>query len=421
MRLKLLLPLIGLIFTLQVYAAVERIVSFEELPKLIKEKNENVKAAEASLQARKERTGYLTRSFLPRISASAGTEEFKTDPLAAERKNYWQIKGEINIYRGGRDKLENDIRKSNESRAQAEYASEFSKELKEARDNYWRLIEISKLINDRKEALQRNEEFLKSSKRRAGAGVATSSDALQFELHRTLLNQELKKMTLEEDLLKNRLAVAIGHDDHKGLKVKGDFDHPPEEIQVPIQEPNKNTEVQGLRALEISESLQKSKAYRWWHPRLDIYSAYGIPSLSDEYTRALNQEKEWTVGAVMTLDFGESIEDRKEGVAKGFEALAAKKRADHRLREVTAEDHELRHDLTLLHELIHDADKDIDKADRFLKLTQSEYSRGVKNGPDLLEAFKQLYEFRERRVGLYREYYTTQAELLALVGGDTIQ
>lgn len=416
--LLLLIVSVLLTFKVEITNAADRMISYEEISKFIKERNENVQAAKAILSAQRERTGYLARSFLPQVSGSLGTEEFKTDSDLSERKNYWKLKGHVNLYRGGRDKLENAIRKSNEKRAHAEYAVEINHALKEARESYWRLIETSLLIADRKEALARNESYLNSSKKRAGAGVATSADALQFELHRTILNQELKKLILEEDLLKNRLAVAIGFDDHKNLRVVSEFPHPPEEIQIPDQDSNDNIEVQRLKAIETTEGLRRSQASRWWLPTLDVYSVYGVPQLSEDYAQATRQDHEWTLGIVLTLDLGEGFEGHYEGNAKNYETLAAQKRAAHRSRKVQAIDHELRHDLKLFHELIHDADKDVDKSETFLKLTQSEYSRGVKNGPDLLEAFKQLYEFRERRINLYREYYISQTELLALTERD---
>ena len=83
-------------------------------------------------------------------------------------------------------------------------------------------------------------------------------------------------------------------------------------------------------------------------------------------------------------------------------------------RETEAAEHEIRHDMRFLHELIHDADRDVQTAERFVKLTLTEYNRGVKNGPDLLAASERYFEFRQRRTELFRSYYEAQAELLAL-------
>lgn len=395
-----------------------KLVTFEELPRLVREKNENVQAAQSTLRAEEKRTGYLTRSFFPHISANFGGEEFKTGSDPMERQAYWKVEAKLNVYRGGRDSIENSVRGTNVRIAGSSFSREFQQELKEARQTYWKLIATTKLISDRKEGLEKNDMNLKSAQRRAGAGVATTADALQFELQKTLLTQELKKLQLQQDLLRNQLSVAIGLDEHEGLRVDSDFPHPDEELKVAEIRPENNLEVKVLRERENAASLKRSQASRWWHPKIDIYSSYGLPSLSDEYTRAVRRDREWAAGIRIGLDLGEGFEMRNEAGANALDAESLQRRAAHKARETVAADHELRHDLKLLHELIHDADKNIEKTEKFLKLTEDEYRRGVKNGPDLLGAFNQLYEFRGRRTDLYRDYHENHAELIALLANE---
>ena len=376
------------VVSLQAFAQTSKTIRFEDLPNLVRDKNENVKAAENVHSAQKERSGYLTRSFLPKLSARTGDESYKRGSTDIERKGYWMVEGRINLYRGGRDNLESKIRDSNERIARNEFSREFLHELREARQTYWRLVSVGQLIKDRREALEKNEAYVKSSKRRVGAGVSTSADVLQFELHKTLLQQELKKLTLEQDLLRNRLSVAIGWDEHESISIVEDFPHPPDNKEdAPKLNPSANVALQIVQEREIREQARSRQAKNWWLPHVDLYSSYGLPSLSDEYALATRNEKEWTAGVQIGIDLSEGLEARNEGLAKAYEAKAEKERGKHRLREMMAADHELRHDLSLLHELIHDADRDINKAESFLKLTFSEKSRGVKNGPDLLEAF----------------------------------
>lgn len=400
-------------------AQTAKTIHFEDLPKLVRERNDNVRAAEIIHQAQKERSGYLTRSFLPKVSATAGHEKYQIGSDPSENQGYWMVEGRVNIYRGGRDKLESEVRHSNEKIAKYEFTRDYQSELKEARRSYWKLVSVGKLIKDRKEALKANENYIKSSRRRTGAGISTNADTLQFELHRTMLQQDIKKLTLEQDLLRNRLSVAIGWDEHETINVAEDFPHPPDnKPDVPPLKPEANTSLQIAAAQEKRERARSKQGKSWWLPHVDIYSSYGVPSLSDEHVLAVRKETEWTAGVQIGIDLGAGLETRNEGRAKELEAKAERLKSKHRQREVTAADHELRHDLILLHELIHDADRDISRAETFLKLTYSEYNRGVKNGPDLLEALKGLYEFRERRTSLYREYHETQSSLLELMAHD---
>lgn len=390
-------------------------IAFEDLPRLVREKNENVQAAQSMLKAEQKRKGYLIRSFLPQISADYGGEEYKAGSNTLKRQSFWKVEGQINVYRGGRDGIENSIREKNADIAQTSLSSEYQQELKVARQLYWRLIAVTKLLSDKKEAIEKNDINLKAAQKRSGAGVATSADTLQFELKKTMLTQELKQLQLEQDLLKNKLSVSVGYDEHKSLQVKSEFAHPEENLGLAALKPGQSLDVKILNQRESAMDLRRKQSSRWWQPRLDIYSSYGLPSLSDEYTRALTKENEWAAGVRISLNLGESYEMQNEASARAHETYALKKRSMQKERENVAMDHELRHDLTLLHELLHDADKDVVKAERFLKLTEEEYRRGVKNGPDLLTAFQQLYDFRQRRIDLYRNYYETYAELLALL------
>ncbi len=395
-------------------------IAFDDLPRLVRDKNENVQAAQSTLKAEKKRTGYLMRSFLPQISADYGGEEFKAGDEQSKRQSYWKVQGEINLFRGGRDSLENSVRETNARIARTQYSSEYQQELKEARQAYWKLIAITKLILDKKEAIEKNEINLKAAKKRTGAGVATSADALQFELKKTMLAQELKQMVLQQDLIKNKLSVAIGINEHENLQLSSEFPHPEDNLKVANFNPSQNLEVQTLNEKGVVMGLKRDQASRWWLPRVDAYSSYGLPSLKDEYDRALKKDNEWVAGVRVSINLGESFEMQSDAGARLQDAEALKRRAAHKERETIAMDHELRHDLNLMHELIHDADKDVTIAERFLKLTEDEYRRGVKNGPDLLGAFQQLYDFRQRRTDLYRNYYETYAELQALLAKEDV-
>ncbi len=395
------------------------VVQFEDLPRLVREKNENVQAAHLSVKAHEERMGRLARSFLPNISAQVGAEEFKTGSDPLERQGYWKVGAELNLYRGGKDYLDDKIKESSVRSAKYDLSREFQRELLEARQTYWKLVALTQKIKHRKESVEKNESNLKSARRRSGAGIATAADTVQFELQQTLLNQEVRKMELESDLLKNRLSVALGSDEHESLEIQSDFPklNKSDSEAAPL-DVRKHIDVANLNEKQNTEALKAEMSSRWWRPSLDVYSSYGIPSLSDEYSRALRRDTEWTIGVKVGFNLGQGLEDRTEASAKAFESKSVEKIKAHRLREVKAADHELRHDLKLLYDLINATDLAMGKSEKYLKLTQDEYRRGVKNGPDLLGSFQQYYEYKSRQIDLYRDYYEAKAELDALLAQD---
>lgn len=394
------------------------LIKFDDLPTLVREMNDNVQAAHLTLKAEKKRKGYLIRSFLPQLALDYGGEQFKGGTDTLKRQPYWKVEAQLNLYRGGRDRLENSVRNLNVEIARTSYSSEYQQELKEARQNYWRLISVANLLKDKKEAIERNEQNINKAKKRLGSGSATSADIVQFELKRTLLNQDLKQLQIQGDLLKNELSVAVGLDRHRDLQVEPEFTHPKEELDVKELAPNQALDVQILNQKELVMDLKRKESSRWWHPRIDLYSNYGLPALSEDYVGALEKENEWAAGIRISLNLGDGFESYSEASARKFEVYALKKRTAQKERELVAMDHELRHDLNILHNLLHDTENDVVNAEKFLKLTEEEYRKGVKNGPDLLMAFQQLYDFRQRRVDLYRNYYEVHAELMALLAKD---
>ena len=395
------------------------IIRFEDLPSLVRARNENVQAAGSTLKAHGERTGVLARSFVPRLSAKLGAEEFKSESVASERLPYWRLEASANIWRGGRDLLESSLRESHVRSAEGDLKLEFNSELKEARKTYWQLVAAIKLVEEKREELSKNDTNLRSIKRRVAGGVASTSDTIQFELQRSILTQDLKKLELQEDILRNRLSVSVGQGEGDHLSVESGFPKPSEDIaRIESFSVNKNPELRVYRERESAERIRQSQTTRWWHPRVDLYADYGLPELSDDSARAIRKERDWTIGFRASFDLSDGLDARREASASAFQADALRKRTAHRSRELSAEDHELRHDLKSLLELIRDADQDVEKAAQFVKVTESEYARGVKNGPDFLSAVEKQYEIRRRRIELYREYHETYAELMALLARD---
>lgn len=399
-----------------------RKIRFDDLPNLVLEKNENVEAARLHVKGQKDRTGRKLRSFLPQVSAVAGQEQSKTGSGDATNQEYWKLEATVNLYKGGRDKLEDRIRDSSLNLSQTLLSLEYQKELKEARLAYWKITALTKQIEDRSEALKINESNLKSAKRRAGAGLTTTADAKQFELHRISLEREITKMKLEKDLGLNQLALALALDEHEDIELSSEFPRVTDkDFQSTETSSGQHFAAKVQRDLETIEQLKADQASNWWKPKVDLYAGYGLPSFSDDYDQAKRKDREWTAGVRMTIDLGQGFEDRKEALARQAESASFRKRATHAIREGRALDHELKHDLSTLGELIKTADQDVQVAESFLKLTESEYNRGVKNGPDLLEAVQKYFEFRDKRTEYYRDFYSTQAEIESLISKNPTQ
>lgn len=393
------------------------VISFEDLPKIVGEKNENFRAARLSIEAQEQRKGHFARSFLPQVSASIGEEDFKMSSGLNGRQTNWRLGAFVNLYRGGRDFIDENIRSVQVDAAKIDSKRTFHQELQLARVAFWDVVAIDKLLLIRREELIKNKENIRSAKLRAGSGLTSKADANQFELYKMELEKRIKQLLHRADIGRNRLAIVLGISDHENLVINGDFRKQKPEETISLQVENQ-LDVRAIRNKARIDNLRANQAASWWHPEVDLFANYGVPSLREDLTPTIRNDRETIIGVRMNFDFGQGLNDLAETRAKNQESASNDLRAAYRAREVTATDHEIRHDMKLTIELLSDNERSIVKAREFLKTTQAEYARGIKNGPDLLAAFRQHYDLRDRAVELHREILTAQAELEFLIGKE---
>lgn len=388
-------------------------IQFSDLPKLLKEKSGNVKAAQMNISANEERTGHLTRSFLPQIYGSIGQENYKVESRSSKYQGYWNVGASLNLYRGGKDQLISEISDKQLNLSKTEFALSFSQGLLLAQSTYWEIVALEKVIELRKEELKNNHENFLSAKRRAGAGISTNADAVQFELNKSKIDLEIEQIHLKVDQSKSRLAAILAIEASHKLIVGDDF---PKEMPVTSVELNleEQLDLKSMRTAQVVESLKAKHEGRWWTPQLDLYASYGIPALSDDEAIALLNEKEAVLGIKLSIDLGKGLASQSEASAKRFEAKGLEFKADQKEREVLLLDKELRRGIDVSTRLLVENEKSVAKAQDLLKLTQSEYARGLKNGPDLLGAVRQYYETLERSIDLNYNIMKLHADLQSL-------
>lgn len=395
-------------------------VQFADIPKMIKEKSGNVKAAQMNVSANEERTGHLARSFLPQINGTIGHENFKVGDRRSENKEYWSVGASVNLYRGGKDQLANQIIEKQLRLSKTDFSLSYSQEMRVAQSTYWEIVALEKMTEFRIQELKKNQENLAAAKRRAGAGVTTNADAVQFELNKSKIEQEIEQLHLSIDECKNRLAVILGIENAHEMRVSEDF---PKELPFVHGDLNLNEQLD-LRSIRVSQELEHLRAKsegRWWAPQLDLYASYGIPSLSDDESTALLNEKETVIGLKLSIDLGQGLTSHSESKAKKYEARGLEYKAAQKEREVALLDKEIRHDIAVSARLLAENEKNVAKAGELLKLTQNEYARGLKNGPDLLGAVRLYYETLERSVELNYKILKSHAELQSLVAKGEVQ
>lgn len=389
---------------------------FEDLPRLVREKNQTVAGAGLLALSARARSGHLSRSFLPSVALDGGGEHFQTGPYGARTQPYGQVEGRLNLYRGGRDRLEAEARGRETALAAGDAERVLAAELEAARTLFWELVcdrETAKVVS---EARSRNEKHLEMASRRIARGLATETDRLDFEIHRSQLEEELDSLAHSTLLRQMLLAAALGLPPQTRLGTPERIEHAHDEALLAAAfDPASHPEAAALEARRRGAELERAKERRWWTPSVDVYGGYGLYTLRDRDYLTRSQRDDTVAGVRLSLGIFDGLRSRSEASALALKSQGlARQKAQRELAldaEVLAAKEYLRHD----DELVHWAEARIEQGRKYLALTLDEYERGVKNSADVLAAAQKHLAFTRQHADRRRDYELAKAALSALL------
>lgn len=392
-------------------------LSADDLPKLLRSKNQNVSGAALLTEAAQARTGHLVRSYLPTLRAEAGGERFQTGTYSERTQAYGGAEVRINLFRGGRDLLEERARDSQVLVSEAGAKKAFESEITHARQLYWRLVFNKEMIRLLGKVVGNNERYLEMANRRIARGISTETDRLDFQIHRSQLKEDIESLTHENILLQISLAAVLGMESETEFKTEDNISHiHDEELLAAKFEPSTHPEVESLRANQGLFSSQRNQEYLWWTPSVDVYGGYYLYTLRerDYLSRGLRDDR--VVGLKLTFNIFDGFQSTANAGAFAAQANAYEEQASQRARSVDAQVKVAKEDLKHDHELIHQSEERIEQGKKYLVRTLDEYNRGVKNSIDVLGAVQRQVAFQRQYAERRKNYQITKSGLLALLG-----
>jgi len=392
-------------------------LNFEDLPRLLSERNQMVTGSELLVESARTRAGYLRRSYLPAIDAEAGGERFQTGEHGWKTQPYGHVETKLNLFRGGRDRLESLARSELIWLSKANARKTTAAELLEARDTYWELVSNREMAKIIEESLVQNEKYLEKANRRIARGLASETDRLEFEIHRSQLQEELESLNHAAILLEIRLAAVVGLPLETRIKTPAAVAHIHEDALLSAAfDPASHPDVAALQARRRGLDLERRKAGSSWLPSLDLYGGYTLYTLREREFLSQSQRDDKAAGLRLSLPLFDGLQSRTEAKAftlarDGVARQQAQQQAsmDARVR-IAKED--LKHD----HELVHYAEERIEQGKKYLARTLDEYERGVKNSLDMLGAAQKYLAYRRQYAERRKGYQITKDRLLALFG-----
>lgn len=393
-------------------ATAATLISYEKLPELTAAQNMRVSASRLEAEAAKAREGHLGRSFLPQLEVYGAQESFKI--ANQEQKTQPAFGGELSLplYSGGRDQLESERR--NLTAKKKEFASTRvrSEELQKSRMLFWEILYLQEKLALLEASVKVNSKNLQSALRRIRSGVATDSDRFEFEMKEVDLKREQQRAQLDLSRRRGELAVHLSLEGELQFPTAMTHDH---EFEKLLEHSHADHEfLYKEHELESDSARLASKSVgREWIPRLKAFAVY---NKYNEREKERGEDTETVVGLRLSMDLGSAISSRSETLALLKEAQSADQMAQLKRREVHAVVESDILELKLLHEQVHEAEENIQRAEKYDRLTQSEYGRGVRNSLDVLSASEKLFDMKNKRLEIVRDFRKAKAQVLAKIG-----
>ncbi len=416
--------ILSLIFTLLLAGtaiAQEKIsVNFNELNHLLETRSQKIQAALLEKEAADLRQGNLWRSFLPKLMVYGRLENYKIESRDWREQPASGAEISLNLFNGSRDWLESEYRtidyqaKSNEAlRINAE-------ELQSLRQLYWEIVYTQEKIVLLESMLKINGQNLNAAARRIRSGVATSSDRIEFEMKDVDLKRDLSASKLKMDALKRNFRVMTDLDEKTHLIFPTNLDHDHDFISnLKIDTKAYDFLIKEVELESRKKDVLAKKSSRGWWPSVEAFAAHNTFKERPESETEIvsDQTKSETLyGLKMTVDLFSGLNSHREGAALSKESAAARKLANLKRKEIGVDALNEIEDLKFQHSQIHDAESNIERAEKYYKLTQSEYSRGVKNSPDVLGASERYFDNQLKRLEIIRDFQLAKAHVFFKLG-----
>lgn len=391
------------------------LVQYHELPKLIQKNSKEVKAADLMKEASAARQGYQARARYPRLDLESGFRGVREVDGRGDSAPFFKVEGSVNLYRGNRDALKDTLQEKETAIRSEEAQLVLKNQLSFARELYVKLAAVRELRKAWSEAIQVAADKKKSSRVKVNAGLTTNTDLLEFELHEATLKREKRNLDKDEHELSNKLRIVLGLPDEAEIALDRAFTHPSEPKEANYRlSPETHPVVRKLTLqAEQAQTMAGSNVTRW-APEVNVFASYEEFLQKTEDEPGSLPKRDFSAGIRLSIPLGDNLTVQNEASARRLEASAFELQKQQNARQIEAVYHEHLHDMKVLHDLIHDSDEQLQKARKYLKQTSDEYERGVRSGPDVLEASRTLYRTRVENIQLIFDYYLAEVSLKSL-------
>lgn len=407
-----------IIFFTPIFAFAETVKLLEkDLPYLIESRNGRIASSKAEIQASQAELGYLRRSFLPRLQLNVGHENTDGTPQTDVTNSYGYASAvvSVNLFNGGRDYLQEKSRSAKVDRTESELQNSKFGALTEARALYWQMIYQKEVINILDSSLRLNETNLQSAFKKIRNNLATKTDEIDFNQTKIQLDQDLRKSKIVLLNQMREMATLLNHPLVTNYDIPDLNAHDPEhaldEFNARGFNGEKHREISLLEALKSSAEFESEQNSRWWSPQFDLYGSKATRFSTLDRTNEMDKDQGEVLGVKLTFYF-DGLQTRAASVAQAYRTMSFSHLKNQRLLEIQSGYSNSYQLFVLNHDLIHSAEENNKVAQKYYENVWSEYMRGIKNSPDVLQAFQRIVEAKLRYADIKKDYQIARAKIL---------
>jgi outer membrane protein TolC len=325
------------------------------------------------------------------------------------------VEGSVNLYRGSRDALKDSLQEKETAIRKEETQLVLRSQLSLARELFLRLASIQELKRAWADAVKITQNKKKSSKLKINAGLTTNTDLLEFELYEATLKREKRKLDKEENELSNKLRILLGLSEETEISLDKGFFQPTEPNERNYKLATEAHPAVRKLALQAdqAQAISNSGVSRWT-PEVDAFASYEEYLIGEKEIPGALPRRDFATGVRVSIPLGDNLTSQNEANARKLEASAYDLQKQQNARQIELVFNARLRDMKVLYELIQDSKNQLEKARKYLKQTSDEYERGIKNGPDVLEASRTLYMTQVESIQLIFEYYLAEVGLHAV-------
>lgn len=402
-----------LLLPLALCAAEPISIGSEDIQEIINSKNSRVAGKDQVISAMNYRQGFLKRSFMPTVLVRGAQERFTLGSDYTRTQPDYGAEVIVNIYNGSKDKLYGDLMDKRKDRISSERRVVLYTEVIRAKELYWNLVFLDAKMKLLQDTMAMNKNNHRAAERRIRGGVATQADRFEFEMKGVDMQREMDQITMQKNIYQRELIALLGYAEGSMIRAKQELVH-----EHDLQNLAHHTEAQH-RFLAQPSSLQADEhdisaniESRSWWPRVDAYAGYNRYNVRTGNVFDAQEGEGTVVGLRVVMDTSKLVSGNREASALKAEAEGAKSEARYLERAVENEAHSEIETLHFLHAQVHSAEENVQRADRYFKLTLQEYGRGVKNSPDVLGATDKWIESQTKYLEILRDFQVTRDHLV---------